>query len=109
MIQEKERESAALEYKGAAALAKEDRPKNEISKDVSAFANAGGGVIIYGIAENSSREADKLEGIDPKMISKEWLEDVISSRIHRKIHLLTICRGVSSRAAISSLFRPSAA
>jgi hypothetical protein len=90
MIREKTRESATLDYKRVAALGRQDALKAEISKDVSSFANAGGGVIIYGIAENAGHEADHLDGVDPKLISKEWLEDVISSGIRRRIDGLKI-------------------
>jgi len=85
MVNEKLRESASLEYKRSAALENTPRPKAELSKDVSAFANSGGGTLVYGIAEND-REPERLdEGVDPAVISKEWLDDVISSTIHRKI------------------------
>ena len=40
LITERMLESATLEYKRADALGKDDPSKNEISKDVSAFANA---------------------------------------------------------------------
>ena len=44
-------ENIHLDYKAADALSKSDNKKKEISKDVSAFANSDGGVIIYGIRE----------------------------------------------------------
>jgi len=50
LIAGKVEESSSLEYKAAAALDRgDDRKKIELTKDVSAFANAGGGVLIYGI------------------------------------------------------------
>ena len=51
MIADKVEESLAVEYKRADALAKTDGKKADITKDVSAFANSSGGVLIYGIAE----------------------------------------------------------
>ena len=82
-------ESPYLDYKAAKALEKTDRKKSEISKDVSAFANSGGGIIIYGIKEFSEKEKQHLpssiDPIDRKDISKEWLEHVINSNILPKI------------------------
>jgi hypothetical protein len=75
-----------LEYKRAEALENTDGKKNEISKDVSAMANSAGGTIIYGIAEDKQTRTIRVTGgIDPSVLSIEWLEQVISSRIQRKI------------------------
>ena len=75
-----------LEYKRADALENTDGKKNEVSKDVSAMANSAGGTIIYGIAEDKQTRTIRVSGgIDPSVLSVEWLEQVISSRIQRKI------------------------
>ena len=67
-----------------------DREKNEISKDVSAFANSAGGVIIYGIVEKDNLP-DRLDcGFDPTEVTREWIEQVINSRIHRRIDSVRI-------------------
>ncbi len=84
LINTQRKESIDLEYKGSRALMNDDNHKNEISKDVSAFANSAGGIIIYGICENGHIPT-KIEGIDLTKFSKEWLEQVISSNIQRKI------------------------
>lgn len=78
-------ESIDLDYKRCAALDTTDGKKNEISKDVSAFANSAGGTIIYGIIEDGHVPTSLDEGYDPQQISKEWLEQVISSRVQRRI------------------------
>jgi hypothetical protein len=82
-------ENLHLDYKAAASLGKSDPKKKEISKDVSAFANSDGGVIIYGISEFNEPEKSHLpEKIDPinrTEYSKEWLEQVINSNISPKI------------------------
>jgi hypothetical protein len=44
-------ENTVLEYKRSAALENTEQNKGEISKDVSAFANSGGGELFYGIRE----------------------------------------------------------
>ncbi len=76
-------ESSTLEYKSAGALDVTDAKKIEITKDVSAMANAAGGIIIYGIQEHggtSSRHLpDRIDPIDRRQFSKEWLEQVINT------------------------------
>jgi hypothetical protein len=78
-------ESSTLEYKAGRALGRSDKEKNEISRDVSAFANAGGGVIIYGIAEFDEKSKkhlpERIDGINPAEFSKETLEQIINSKI----------------------------
>ena len=51
LIDDKVEEDLHLEYKGADALLTSEGKKNELSKDISAFANADGGVVIYGMSE----------------------------------------------------------
>lgn len=84
-------EALDLEYKGADALINSDANKREISKDVSAMANAAGGTIIYGVSEDKrSRMMTLTGGIDPKLVTNEWLEQVIGSGIQRRIDGLRI-------------------
>jgi predicted HTH transcriptional regulator len=75
-------ESLTLDYKAADALSKSDSKKKEITKDVSAMANSSGGIIIYGIREYSDPDkrhlAEKIDSIDRRLFSKEWLEHVIN-------------------------------
>ena len=76
MIVDKVEESLTLEYKRAAALdKKDDKKKAELTKDVSAFANSSGGVLVYGIAEPQDRTKRQFpERLDPVLrteISKE--------------------------------------
>ena len=44
-------ESLHLEYKASQAIQNSDA-RNEVSKDISAMANADGGQLIYGMTEN---------------------------------------------------------
>ncbi len=82
-------ENTYYEFKDARAI--DDKQKAEISKDVSAFANADGGVIIYGLNEDrNTHKAVGLSFVDTLKYSKEWLENVIHSNIHRKIDDLRI-------------------
>lgn len=78
-------EGLSLEYKGAEALNKsaDGGVVNEISKDVSAFANSSGGVLIYGIAEFRDKAKrhfpERLDPVGRSAISKEHLEQVIQT------------------------------
>ncbi len=89
LIEFKIQESLELDYKACGALDKLNNGKKnivkEISKDVSAFANSAGGVIVYGILEKDNLPIDLDIGFDPKIISREWLEQVINSNIQRRI------------------------
>jgi len=81
-------ESLHLEYKESRSLS----TTKEISKDVSAFANSDGGLIIYGIREQDHLPIAIDEGIDQSNFSKERLEDIITSNIAPKIEELIISR-----------------
>jgi len=82
-------ENTALEYKRGASLGKDDERKRELSKDVSAFANSAGGILVYGMAEHGPKPTH-IDPVDPGAYSKEWLEDVITSNIQPRIDGLHI-------------------
>ncbi len=92
LIKGKIEESLHLDYKAAGALDKKDPKPAEISKDVSAFANSDGGKIIYGIKEDPTNKhlPGGLDPIDRKKISKEWLEQIIISKIQPKLDNVVI-------------------
>lgn len=82
-------ESSTLDYKRAAALGKDEA--NEIAKDVSAFANSAGGVIIYGVAEHPKDSPkkhlpEKIDPVDGSSVTKEWLEHKISGGIQPRLN-----------------------
>lgn len=92
-INDQVEESLNLEYKGSQSLQLTDGCKNEISKDVSAFANSNGGIIIYGISEPQAGNKHLPAAIDPtkrNIFSKETLEQIINSRINPTIHGIII-------------------
>ena len=74
-------ESLNLDYKAAAALAKTDGKRKEITKDVSAMANSEGGIIIYGVSEDTAIRhlPGNIDSIDRTVFSKEWIEHVIGN------------------------------
>lgn len=69
-------ENIHLDYKAAGALDKEDKKRTEITKDISAFANSDGGIIVYGLSEEDHRPKE-ISPIDGRIYTKEWLENVI--------------------------------
>ena len=89
LINNNAEESINLDFKASEALDKVDGKKKEISKDVSAFANSDGGIIVYGIAEENHK-ANSVSFVDGDAYSKEWLEQIINSGIQRRIDGLKI-------------------
>ncbi|MFE4029319.1 helix-turn-helix domain-containing protein [Priestia sp. YIM B13551] len=87
MIEDKVTETLGLDYKASGALSKDSKKVIELTKDVSAFANATGGVLVYGVPEDKQKRFPlQIDGgVDPKVISKEWLEQIINSNIQRRI------------------------
>src|SRR5271166_5770085 len=82
------KESLSLDYKRCDALnVSDDKARTEISKDVSAFANSAGGTLIYGVVEDSNHLPEKLDvGYDLHIVTREWLENIITSTIHPRIN-----------------------
>jgi hypothetical protein len=98
-ITDKVEESSHLDYKASGSLdlsggqKSQTTKKNEIAKDVSAFANSDGGTIIYGISEfqeGTTHLPEKIEPIDRAAVSKETLERIISTRISPTIQDIKI-------------------
>ena len=89
LINNEVEESINIDYKAGEALDKADKKKAEISKDVSAFANSNGGIIIYGLNELNHKPSS-ISFIDGTVFTKEWLEQIITSTIHRTITGLKI-------------------
>jgi hypothetical protein len=77
-------ESINLDYKSAKSLDKSDRKKTEIAKDISAFANSDGGIIIYGINEENHKPKD-FSYVNGDLLNKEWLENIIDGNIQQRI------------------------
>lgn len=94
MIADGVEENISLDYKAAEALQNTDGKKKEIAKDVSAMANAAGGIIIYGVKEFDEKEKSHLpERITPitrTAFTKEQLEQIINSNISPKIEGIVI-------------------
>jgi predicted HTH transcriptional regulator len=53
-----------------------------MARDVSAFANADGGQIVYGMKENKDHEPDGLDaGLDPREYPEIWFEQVLQQHV----------------------------
>jgi predicted HTH transcriptional regulator len=87
LMAQKIEESLYLEYKSGAALRSNN--KQELAKDVSAFANSDGGVIIYGISETDYYPSE-YSFVNGTEITREWLESIIQGNIKRRIPNLKI-------------------
>jgi len=87
-------ETLTLEYKASPALARESTPILELCKDVSAMANSAGGQIIYGIEEDrkTHKPARVDDGVADQKITREWLHQILSSRIQPRIDGVQIQR-----------------
>lgn len=90
LINDKIEESLNLDYKRGDGLKKTDGSKKELAKDVSAFANSAGGLIIYGIDEAGTHVPQNFHFVNGNEITKEWIEHILQTRIHRKIPGLKI-------------------
>ena len=82
-------ENLHLEYKASASL-KGNIKLEELTKDVSAFANADGGTIIFGVIEGSKERKHFPEDLDEGFersgkVNAIWLEDVLLGNIAPKI------------------------
>ena len=102
MLQDQKPEDIHLDYKEQRSLLPPDRGGSggidkqkragDISKDVSAFLNSDGGVLVYGVPESSSRDdtggspvpGGPQVGFARGEIDKETIEDLITSNIQPK-------------------------
>jgi len=81
------KESLHLEYKASDAIDKKsDSKKLEMARDVSAFSNADGGQIIYGMRENKDHEPEGLDdGLDPREYPEIWFEQILQQHVTPKL------------------------
>jgi hypothetical protein len=83
-------EDLHLDYKASDAMS--DKKKDEILKDVSAFANSEGGMLIYGIKEDKQNHTFSIDiGIETSTINwPEWVGQIIDSGISPQISEIKI-------------------
>lgn len=87
LINEGIEENLNLDYKASPALARDSKVVEEICKDISAFANSAGGQVIYGVTEDkrTCKPTDTDPGITDEKITREWIEQVVNSKVHPRI------------------------
>jgi hypothetical protein len=83
LIESQTQESLHLDYKRSQAI--DNSKRAEITKDVSAFANSDGGLIIYGVVEEEHLPVRLDSGTDHTQYTREWLEQVINSGIAPRV------------------------
>ena len=72
-----EREGYSLDFK--VGFGNPDKAKKELSKDISAFANASGGFLIIGVGKNYF-----ITGVEKQIQNKEideWINQILNSNI----------------------------
>lgn len=83
-------ESLTLDYKASSAVDKTPSKKEEIAKDASAFANAAGGQIVYGMTEQNNLPNGLDAGLDPSEFPGIWFEQVIQQNVTPQIDGLRV-------------------
>ncbi len=81
MIADQLQENVHLDYKRSAAIRRGSRERGDIAKDVSAFANSDGGVLIYGVEETNQLPVRIDSGIEDSECSREWIEAAVMTGI----------------------------
>ncbi|HEY3377052.1 MAG TPA: ATP-binding protein [Armatimonadota bacterium] len=91
VLEHGEQENVTLDYKASLAIGEwTDRNRNELAKDLCAFANSAGGLIIIGVGEIEHKPAVIDDGVDTTRVSKEAIESALAARITPRIDGLTI-------------------
>ncbi|NBM14675.1 RNA-binding domain-containing protein [Streptomyces sp. GC420] len=78
------RETQWLDAKAAPYQLADPKAVEELTKDVAAFANGGGGVIVIGIAtrlEQDEEVLDHIVGLDPAAVNVDQIRKLIRQRI----------------------------
>jgi hypothetical protein len=85
LIDARTQESTVLEFKQSAKLNRQNDGRLGLSKMVSSLANAAGGILIFGIVEDKHFAVDLDAGFDPNEITKETVDQLISTTIQPRI------------------------
>src|SRR6266446_4502698 len=83
MIRDQVQENIHLDYKDSRALRKGAR--DDFAKDVSAFGNSDGGVLIYGVQEKDHLPTTIDQGVADSEVSREWIESAIMTGINPRV------------------------
>ena len=91
MLEDRVPENLHLDYKDKGSLLSKKKGE-DISKNVSAFMNSDGGVLIYGVPEEKDEtgtpipksDTQQVIGFEKNEVSKEQIEDLITGNISPK-------------------------
>jgi predicted HTH transcriptional regulator len=83
-------ESLTLEYKASDAISNAPSAKVELARDVSAFANAAGGQIVYGMTEADHLPAGLDGGLERARFPGLWFEQVLQAHVSPAIEGLVL-------------------
>jgi hypothetical protein len=92
LVETSAEEGSSLEFKASPALNNTQPNKRELVKDVCGFANAAGGVIVYGIVENDDGVAQDVDDGAPSSVTQEWIEQVLATNIEPQVAGLGVKR-----------------
>ena len=82
-------ENTTLEYKSCLLFnQKNDKIFETLSKEITAFANSIGGVLIIGIEEDKNRGISEVVPITDEKKHESWIEDGLLPRITPSLHFL---------------------
>jgi len=82
VLDEHVQEGMYLDLKRGAALDKSSAARSELVKDCTGFANAGGGIILYGVAEENIEGVPAAASLSPvatPSIDSNWITNVLRS------------------------------
>jgi len=79
LIDQAAAEDGRLDFKDGRALDDINDARGELVKDVTAFANAGGGTIVYGLGERQGCIADRFAHVTNTRVTKDRLTEIIQS------------------------------
>ncbi|HXH42024.1 MAG TPA: ATP-binding protein [Thermoanaerobaculia bacterium] len=86
LVANKVQESLHLDYKSRAVFDKKiDHVRTDLAKDVSAFANSDGGMLVFGIEERDSLPTGLDIGVDHTAWTRERIEGILTSNISPRI------------------------
>ncbi|HBS88695.1 MAG: hypothetical protein A2W91_18815 [Bacteroidetes bacterium GWF2_38_335] len=104
LVEIRAEESLSLEFVNGSELNPASESKTgRITILISAFANTAGGTIIYGI-ETRKKRASGFSFVNGNEVSKEWLEQLASSRITKNIPGLKIHSVAFDNDPLKSVF-----